>query len=44
MIYVICLIYLLIKPWQRSTTLLVWSFIGICIGMFVLQFMLDRRF
>ena len=44
MIYVICLIYLLFKPWQRSTTLIVWSFIAVCIGMFMLQFMLDTRF
>ena len=44
MIYVICLIYLLFKPWQRSTTLIAWSFIAVCIGMFMLQFMLDTRF
>lgn len=44
MIYVICLLYLLFKPWERSTTLFVWGFIAVCVGMFVLQFALDTRF
>ena len=44
MIYVLILIYLLFKPWKRSTTLFVFIFIGLCIGMFVLQFVLDTRF